>query len=49
MKKEGEANRLQRGGKKKGNKVSLHVSVSQFIQQDSVIAGVCFWSPLFVY
>lgn len=48
MKKEGEANHLQRGGNK-GNTVSLHVSVSQFLQQDSVIAGVCFWSPLFGY
>lgn len=48
MKREGEANHLQREGKK-GNKVSFHVRVSQFIQQDSVIAGFCFWSPLFVY
>lgn len=37
----------EEGGK--GNKVSLHVSISQFIQEDFVIAGVCFWSPLFVY
>lgn len=37
-----------RGGKI-GNKVSLHVSVSQFIKCDSVIARDCFWSPLFVY
>lgn len=35
--------------REKENKVSFHVRVSQFIQQDSVIAGFCFWSPLFVY
>lgn len=32
-----------------GTKVPLHVRVSQFMQQDAVRAGVCFWSPLFVY
>lgn len=48
MKKEGEANHLQRGGGKR-NKVSLQVSVSQFIKQDSVIAGECFWFSLFAY
>lgn len=38
MKREGEANHVQRG-REGENKVSLHVSVSGFIKQDSVIAG----------
>lgn len=41
----GRANHVQRGGEG-GNKVSLHVRVSRFIQQDSVIAGGCFRFPL---
>lgn len=41
----GGANHVQRGGEG-GNKVSLHVSVSRFRKQDSVIAGGCFRFPL---
>lgn len=41
----GGANHVQRGGEG-ANKVSLHVSVSHFIKNDSVIAGSCFRFPL---
>lgn len=42
-----EANNLQ-GGRHIGNRVSLHVSVSQqFIKHDFVKLEVCLWSSLF--